>query len=308
MSNYKAKKYELINGVVYYLDEKTGMWSWYDNGEVKHEMSRFHYSTGNAKVKAFNTAFLPGSVPMKRSDGTVFTNAKGTCSGCCEGCGGVDGQHYECYAMKALAYHHNLCVKAWGSNTWLFMNRTEEYFAQRRKAIMKSGVNVVRAQESGEYPSLELMRKDFADMAKYDNVDFYMYTKRFDWYNTLKNEYNSSLPKNIHVTVSQWHNMFKVNKDDAVFIYDDGTQPELDKIYHCKAVNIDGTMNKDWHCNAPCKRCVLAKKGTVTAVYAHGKTKWKRTKEIIHEYLLSHPDEKALDTDGRTWIGIDDVK
>lgn len=284
---------------------KDGKFVYYDSKKKKFVSVPcvFRYTLGNDKVKAFNYAFIPGDDPITRSDGMPYTNLKGTCGGCCDGC--VN----DCYAVRAFMVHNNATVVPWAMNTWLFINKPHEFFKQRREAIAKENVTVVRPQEGGEYPSKRLMEMDFIDMSTYKNVDFYLYTKRFAWYFDIKaNVFGGKLPKNVHVNLSEWHNNIEVTKEDAFFRYDDGSMPELDHKYHCKAVNIKGGMSDTWHCNAPCKRCVLAKPGTETCVYAHGKEKWHRTEAIVIEYLAKHPTETILDIDGKTWVSLDDIR
>ena len=51
------------------------------------------------------------------------------------------------------------------------------------------------------------------------------------------------------------------------FVYDDGSDPEIAKMFHCKAVNPDG-KSTGLTCDK-CGRCFKGNKGLITAVYAH---------------------------------------
>lgn len=304
MSNYIPVKKKLVNGVVYYFDINSMIVKYYNkNGELKTKPIKFHFSMGNRKVKAMNTGFLPTDERLTLSNGDVLTNIGGSCVGCCSNC------KSSCYAKKATLYHHNANIVAYGSNQILFMYDTEKYFEERTKAIEKYTPKVFRIQESGEYFSKKLMEMDMLDMANnHPDIMFYGYTERHDWLNEIINDkFNGIAPKNIHINHSVWKNNYKVKEGDAAFIVDDGSQPELDKITHCPAVSIDGKMVDGVHCNAPCKRCIAH--NNITACYIHGGGKhWVRTKDIVINYLTNNPTERILDTDGKTWVTIDDLK
>ena len=249
MARRKPKQYKLTNGVVYDL-HLTGD-------------THVHISSGNEKIGKgiYNLSLLPGDEPLKRKDGLQLTNIAGTCHGCCDGCGTC------CYAKRSVIQHHNVNIKAWGENTMLAREDTETFFAEVQTFIDRNVVSVFRVHVGGEFFSYAYMKRWVEFAAKNPDVIFYVYTKRFGWIEKVDEEYNGVLPDNFRVLVSIWHKNYSNPRGFAEFIYDDGTEPELKDVVHCPAVDKHG--HETGVTCSMCKRCIKAKKGTRTAVYAH---------------------------------------
>lgn len=249
---YVKKNYELTNGVVYDL---------HITGDT-----HIHVSKGNAKLGAgvWNFSLLPGDEPLKRKDGLQLTNIAGTCSGCCEVC------KKECYAINSALMHHNVNIRAWGENTMLARENMSVFFSELQNFIDRNEVSVIRAHVSGEFFSFEYMVAFIQFAKRNEDVTFYFYTKRYKWLEDAEDVFGGDLEKsvpNLHPLVSEWHNNYSNPRGFAEFHYDDGTDPELKKMFHCPAVDKKG-RETGVTC-AMCKRCRKAKKGDKIAVYAH---------------------------------------
>ncbi len=249
MAKKRVKEYELTNGVVYFL---------YINGET-----HVHISRKNAKIgRIHNISLLPGDDPLARKDGTVLTNLEGTCHGCCDGCSEC------CYAKNSAICHHNANIPAWGENTMLAREAMDQFFEEINNYMKHEIVPVFRLHVAGEFFSYDYMKRWAKFAVTHKETTFYVYTKRFEWLERLEEEYEEKkLPENFHVLVSIWHKNYDNPRGFAEFIYDDGTEPELEKVVHCPAVNKNG--HETGITCAECRRCINAKKGMRTAVYAH---------------------------------------
>ena len=250
--NPNTKKYKLTNGVVYYLyiDENT----------------HIHVIQGNEKLgkSIWNISLLPGDDPLTLKDGTQLTNIAGTCDGCCEGCKG------DCYAINSAKQHHNVVIKAWGENTMLAREDMDIFFAELQVAIDRNEIKVLRVHVGGEFFSLEYMLEMIRFILRNPDVEFYFYTKRYEWLEETEDEFGGDLEKaipNLHPWVSEWHNNYANPRGFAEFHYDDGTDPELKKMFHCPAVDKNG--HETGVTCSMCKRCRKGKKGDKIAVYAH---------------------------------------
>lgn len=237
------------------------------------ENSHVHMQDGNDKLGKgiHNVSLLPGDEPLTKKDGTVLTNIKGTCGtdygaeeSACEGCKG------DCYAVNSGVYHYNSCIPAWAENTLLAVYRPKQYWAEvigyAIKVSAKANFVAVRLHVSGEIPNWDYFVRMCETVSKYPKIKFYIYTKRFSFVERWLKE-NGKLPDNLAVLVSIWHKNYANPYGLAEFIYDDGTEPELEKVFHCPAVSKDG-KETGIKCNQ-CKRCPNAKPGMKTAVYAH---------------------------------------
>lgn len=237
--------------------------------------SKVSVSLKNDKVGnilGFNT--LSGSSPYIKKDGTVLTTYKGTCCGCCELC------EDDCYARNYTMRQHNTCIPSYIKNTEIMRTNLQGYVDQIVERCKKEfeKYRYCRYHESGEFESLNQMIGTVDAGIRVPDMRFYFYSKRFEYMETI--EESGGFPDNVSALVSIWYDENgNKNYDNpcgfAEFIYDDGNNPELDKVFHCPAVFIDGTMNRKITCEK-CGRCPNAKKGMKTAVYAHGKTKWHR--------------------------------
>ena len=81
---------------------------------------------------------------------------------------------------------------------------------------------------------------------------------------TLKEK---ELPTNLSILISIWHKNYDNPYNLPEFIFDDHSDPELQKIPHCPAVDEHG--HETGITCASCKKCVYAKKGDKIAVYEH---------------------------------------
>lgn len=226
---------------------------------------------------------LSGESPYIKKDGTVLTTVKGTCCGCCKFC------EKNCYARDYTLYRHITCLPSYIKNTTIMRNNLQNYVDQIvdiceekskcRTKNKKKKFKYCRYHESGEFETF-LQMVGVEDVAiRVPQLRYYFYSKRFDWMERI--EESGGFSDNVSPLASIWYDKEgKRNYDNpynfAEFIYDDGSVPELDNIFHCPAVFIDGTANKMIVCEQ-CGRCPNAKKGMKTAVYAHGKKeKWYR--------------------------------
>lgn len=223
-------------------------------------------SRGNGKLgkDIFHFDMLSGDGIHTLKNGAVLTNVVGTCTGCCAGC------KKNCYAIRdEIQYKGALRLRI--ANTHIMYTDMARGFQEIHDFIMnrennkriKVKVRKFRIHESGEFFSLEYMRAWFKFATEHPFVQFYVYTKRFDWLETVYKEYNYMLPANLTVNVSIWHNNYSNPYKFAEYIYDDSniTGDEPIKAYQC---NCDGGKTCE-----DCNRCVYAKQGTKTACLSH---------------------------------------
>ena len=225
--------------------------------EFNLETCKLHISKGNSKLGegVFNLSLLPSDSPLYKKDGTKITNIAGTCVGCCDNC------KHDCYAVKSAIMHHNSCIPAWGENTMLARHDLPRFERELQDFLDNNLVYAFRWHTAGEIPSVEYLHMMVRIAENNPLTHFYVYTKRYSWIESL-----DTIPSNLHITVSVWHNNYKNPCGFHEFIYDDGTE-DLSNIFHCPAVNKKGHRT-NVTC-AKCRRCLLAKKGEKTAVYAH---------------------------------------
>lgn len=229
----------------------------YLNGDT-----HLHIANGNTKVGrgiyCINT--LAGDKPLKKKDGTQLTNIVGTCDGCCKDC------KKDCYAIKTQIRYSTLDnLQRWSDNTILAKEVPEKFFAELEQYLDREFVSAVRYHAMGEIPSKEYLEYMFDIAEKYKHVQFYTYTKRFKWIEEVCSK--RLKPTNLVINVSIWHKNYNNPLQFPEFIYDDGTEDELKNIPHCPAVDRNG--HETGITCAQCRRCVYAKKGQKTAVYAH---------------------------------------
>lgn len=243
-----GKKRELIK-VVYetYFDENTHL--------------KVHSGNKKTGKGIWLVNLLPGDTPLTKNDGTVLTNVAGSCGGCCQNC------KKDCYAARYVLFHHNSCVPSYASNTVLARHDVKTFFKELQDFIDRNIVSVIRLHSSGEIPTKEYLIEMVKIAKANPMVIFYTYTKRFKWLEEVIDEYGD-LPNNLIINVSIWHKNYDNPLNLPEFIYDDGTEPELENLFHCPAVERGGRDNNEMTCSS-CKRCFKAKKGDKIAVYAH---------------------------------------
>lgn len=234
------------------------MYPVYDYGELNVTISKGNTKMGN--IPNFNT--LPGNKPLRMKDGMLLTNINGTCGKHCGEC------FHDCYAVRFIKVHHNVCVKSYAANTIIMRHNPDKLRNALKEYCNKNIVKYFRFHTSGELESVEQFQL-YCDIAK-DNGDviFYIYTKAFDILEDWL-EVNRVLPKNMVVNLSQWNDNLRFVSDRLkqqcnIFAYDDG-EMDLSYMKHCPAVDKNG-RETGITC-AECRRCM--KRGNVTAVYAH---------------------------------------
>ena len=225
---------------------------------------RISLAKGNSKlgkgVYAFN--LMPGSKPISTKDKGQLTNVVGTCGGCCDGC-----EKY-CYAVKDTRRYHNTVIPSVGKNTVIMRHDMDRGFKQIKEELIKNNVKVLRWQSSGEIMNYNYLLHMVKLAVELPNVQFYFYTKRFGFMEQYLNDYGE-LPKNLVCNISEWkgntngYQLVGLNK----FVYDDHTDPTMEKLVHCPAVDKNG--RKTGVTCGECKRCFSGNKGIVTAVYDH---------------------------------------
>ena len=221
-----------------------------------------HIVDGNKKVGKgiYCINLLSGDKPLSLNNGIQLTNISGTCQGCCESC------KKDCYAIRNQKFRSTTeNLKAWSENTLLAKEFPEQFFYEIQTFLNRSMICAIRFHSFGEIPSFEYLLKMIELAENNPFVQFYTYTKRYEWIEqVLKSQ---DLPRNLVINVSVWHNNYNNPYNLPEFIYDDHTDPSLENIPHCPAVNKDG-HETGFTC-ATCKRCIFATKGQKTAVYAH---------------------------------------
>ena len=231
---------------------------------------RIKLSKGNRKIgKIYNFNLLPGNKPISTKDKGPLTNVVGTCTGCCDGC-----ERY-CYAVRSAQCHHNVNIPAWGNNTLIVRNDLSGAFAQIKEELTKHDVKLLRYHSSGEIESYSYLEHMVSLANDLPNVHFYFYTKRFSFIEKYLKE-NGKFPENLVVNISEWngntagYDLHCLNR----FVYDDHTDPALEKVPHCPAIAKDGSET-----GVTCDKCGICwrkNNGHVVAVYDHSGKKIKK--------------------------------
>lgn len=217
---------------------------------------------GNSKLGKgiYTVNLLPGDNPLTLKDGTQLTNIAGSCAGCCSGC------KADCYAVSDAKRYHNTVVPSQGKNTLLARFDRPRFFADVQRFIDYNMIAAMRVHSSGEFLSYDYFC-DWLDLArKNPEIKFYCYTKRFNFIDRYIKAGNE-IPENFTINVSIWKNNYDNPYQLPEFIYDDGTDPALENVFHCPASDKNG--NKTGMTCAACKLCINAKPGQKIAVYAH---------------------------------------
>lgn len=240
------------------MNKKEPMYPVYDYGDLNVTMSHRNNKLGN--IPQFN--LLPGNKPLRKKDGRLLTNINGTCGKHCAEC------FHDCYAVRFIRVHHNVCVKAYAANTVILRHNPEKLRKAIKEYCDKNIVKYFRFHTSGELESVEQFQL-YCDICK-DNPDviFYIYTKAFEILEAWIEKY-VKFPKNMVVNLSQWNDNLegvsdRLKRQCSIFAYDDG-DTDLSSMFHCPAVDRKG--HETGITCAECRRCM--KKGNVTAVYAH---------------------------------------
>ena len=229
-----------------------------------------HISNGNHKLGKglYNINLLPGDGPLVKKDGTVLTNVTGTCGGVCREC-----KQY-CYAMRDTTRYHNTCIPAQGENTRLCKENPEEYFKQLENYFAHHKIKVFRFHSSGEIPNFDYFIRMNKLAVKFPNIHFYCYTKRFQILE-LYHQIYGDVAKNLVVNCSEWNGNTKLYNLEGYnfFVWDDGSDPEIAKLPHCKAVSAPKVPGGKGHSTGvkciDCGLCWRKNDGHRIAVYNH---------------------------------------
>ena len=237
--------------------------------EIKYDKDmKISLVNGNSKLGngMYTFDLLPGDKPLSTKDKGQLTNVHGTCGGCCDGC-----QKF-CYAIRDARRFHNTCIPRLGRNTVIMRNNIEDGFKQLKEALVQNKAKILRYHSSGEIESYDYLLHMVKLAVELPDVQFYFYTKRFGFIEKYLNECGE-FPKNLVCNISEWkgntdgYNLRGLNK----FVYDDGTDPKLEKAFHCRAVSKDGSKT-GITCDS-CGRCFRGNNGYITAVYDHYRRK-----------------------------------
>ena len=219
---------------------------------------------GNKKIGkgVFALNLLPGDAPLSTKTRGQLTDIPGTCGGCCDGC--VN----DCYAVRETKLHHNVCIPSLGKNTLIMRNNIDGMFSQLEDKLVKRKAEVLRYHSSGEIESFNYLLHMVRTAVRLPNIKFYCYTKRFDFVQEYLNTY-STFPENLTVNISVWNGNDEGYNFDGLnkFVYDDGSNPDVANMFHCKAVASTGKPT-GLTCDK-CGRCFNGNRGLITAVYAH---------------------------------------
>lgn len=230
----------------------------------------------NSKVCAPTMSTMPGTAaslaknaPEKTlaiySDMIQEYSARGLCTTCAHDCPG-------CYAMALKAYP--AVFEKYLLNTIELYSDPVRFYALVEKELFAdpyTAPRVVRIHEAGEFTGSADIAAFIAFAARHAETIFFGYSKD-ERIQDLQRA--GTLPKNVRFACSPW-----ILADGTVlcapvesvyqYIYNDGTNPALDKVVKCPCSNPDGTSNKDATC-VKCGRCVRCKDGDKTAVFPHG--------------------------------------
>jgi len=245
----------------------------YDNGQLHISISKGNGKLGN--IPQFNT--LPGDEPLRNSKGQLMTNITGTCKGRCAACKSA------CYAIKSALFHHNSVIAAWGKNTVIMRNDPDKVRTEINEYCKKNIVRYFRLHTSGEIESVNQFKLYCNICSDNPDIVFYIYTKAFDTIIDYMETYDRTLPENLVINMSVWHDnlqtcqhemseldreVFKSLLDQSnLFVYDDHTDAvgAFANLPHCPAIDKSG--HETGITCAQCRRCM--KRGNKTAVYAH---------------------------------------
>ena len=238
-----------------------------------------HLVKGNKKVgdSIYCLNLLPGTGYLTLKDGTQLTNVSGTCKGCGEVC------ENKCYAVRDGKYHHNSTIIKWAENTLLVRYKLEQFFAEFREMCLSLVNPVIRIHSDGEYESYEYFSATALFYINNPWVTGYCYTKREEWVNRFIEENDlcdyvretGKIAPNFIVLISRW-NEWKENKYGLpIFVFDDGTNPDLKNRPHCPAVDENGEDT-----GVTCSLCKSCIKGISKCVYDHSMQKLAKMRAI----------------------------
>lgn len=233
-------------------------------------VEKAHITTGNTKTGIMSVNFLAGN-ENRTYNGTItdeiranhpeLVNMCGTCNADCPGC----------YA-KAMTRFTDVYM-CFAKNTYLALKDPALFVASLEMQLFSNpftAPRVFRLHDSGDFVSYEYFVMIMDMIRRHPETRFGAYTKRKEFVDRYGAE---NIPENLSLQCSPWVD----SKTGAVicapigdlpqFIYDDHTNPELEKLPHCPAVDKDGKRTGVQCIN--CLHCYTSKKGDRWAVYAH---------------------------------------
>ena len=258
--------YDMNNRPVYVFDN-TGK-AYYVATLWDSNRRRCSYDNGKTAYPSVNTlagscaACYAGSLPAVIR--ALFPDIKGTCPETCPGCYALPITRNFIPAITTIL--NTLETEQDPARFYALVER-ELYSGE---FVLATAPDCVRIHDSGEFRLESDFQACVAFAARHPETDFYGYSKSEI---VAAAFLAGDFPANFHCACSPW-----VTSDGVVlcapvsdmyqFIYDDGTNPDLDTLVHCPAVNVYGERT-----GVTCKACGLcrrAKDGTKTAVYSHG--------------------------------------
>lgn len=241
----------------------------YDNGQIHVSISRGNAKVGN--IPQFNT--LPGDELLTLASGQVLTNIVGTCGGHCSDC------KSSCYAIRSAKFHHKSVIRAWAQNTVILRNDPEKIKNEIGEYCKKNIVKFFRFHTSGELESINQLILYCEICTENPDVNFYIYTKRFDLIEEHFVKNHNQLPENFIINLSEWHEnimkyIYSPNENTRrffsrlnIFAFDDHTKESVfaSNLTHCPAVDRYG--HETGVTCAQCRRCMTPNHHT--AVHEH---------------------------------------
>lgn len=218
-------------------------------------------------IPSFST--LPGNAPMILRDGRAVVDIVGTCGDHCAGCFGK-----YCYA-EAYTRMYRETARAYARNTLLIRRGAFERLQKQVSAhIDVEDRPFFRWHVSGELETTGQFSAYCDIMESRPAVRFGIYTRALDIVESVYNDRGARV-ENLCINWSL-ENRLPVPDEVArarrlgacFFIYDDGSNAELETLPHCPAVDKAG--HKTGITCDKCGRCYTAGAGSVMAVHAHG--------------------------------------
>lgn len=227
-----------------YLDDKT----------------RIHIQNGNEKLGQgiHHISLLPFNDYIRfKGTNQPLCNIIGTCGKHCTDC------KNNCYAANYIRRRANSCIPAYGENTLLAREDPNRYFDEIERYLRLNLVPVFRWHIAGEIISVEYLDEMVSLAFDFPETQFYCYTKAYE----LIEARERVTPSNLHFLVSIWHKNYANPLHFPEFIYDDGTEPELEHLFHCPATDKNG--HETGVTCARCRKCWHVQSGDKIAVYGH---------------------------------------
>lgn len=232
-------------------------------------------SKGDSKMGDIPFLSMPaGEHEIIRSDGAVLRDFGGTCQGCCSQCEPF------CYALGTELRYED-CRLNYAKNYVLAKYAPDLFESEFTDWLNKSNIRFFRLHEAGDFFSYEYLELICKIFAKFPDIHFYTYTRRYKWLRRAKDA--GIIPDNFKINVSarreNMENLKKFLPEFTLFVWDGSnlknSTNEPINLHHCDAVLFNG-HSSGVTC-IECKRCITG--NCDTAVYDHSH---KSHKKIIH--------------------------